>query len=621
MTFFKKLNQHTKFIEFLLMVAIVISFDIIFVVRYGFALSFRHWLVAFFNAGVIVSLLMLIKTNKRRFIAYIIFVLIMFTFFVTDSTLYYFKRDVTSIAMLLESGKNTMKIGLKYNPLKAYNVFIWIGIVTLLFYGLKAVRRLVMHPVETRHNKLLIKLVYLFVCAFGLIFSPKIVNQNDLLLFQTPADKALFVQKFGSISYHVKDIVSYTSNAILPKLYRNVLLEELASQIDTERAMESPVFGQYAGMNVIMIMCETCEEYAFSPEHTPNYYRLMEKSIYYNRFYSAAKSNYTYDAEFKSLTSMMYFQADNFMYTYGRNAYPNALPNLLRGVGYTAHSFHNYYGTFFNRNIIHESIGFEHYYAVEELDIEPGDYWPLDSMMFDQFKDLIVPVQEDPFFSFIITVTPHGPHNKYRNELAEYYDKLAEDPLYQDESMEYLTITAAQMDFDKGLGHLLDDLEAKGLMDETIIVLFSDHKNYSSLELTMEKTPNSDLPYEIEKVPMLIYLPHYGGDVSDILTSHYDITPTLTDLLGIPIYHQLYYGQSLFLPIREDRPIILSYSSWIDENEMVEFDQVVDGTLEPEEYMVKKMFIYATIEYFEKLFFSDYFNSPNPFFPYQDEQP
>jgi phosphoglycerol transferase MdoB-like AlkP superfamily enzyme len=30
----------------------------------------------------------------------------------------------------------------------------------------------------------------------------------------------------------------------------------------------------------------------------------------------------------------------------------------------------------------------------------------------------MVPIQEDPFFSFVITVTPHGPHDHYREELS-----------------------------------------------------------------------------------------------------------------------------------------------------------------------------------------------------------
>jgi uncharacterized sulfatase len=227
-------------------------------------------------------------------------------------------------------------------------------------------------------------------------------------VFNTPADKSLFVQKFGSITYHTKDIITYAGNAIKPLLYADDYIEEIDQVVTQTLAEKSALYGFLEGQNVIMIMCETCEDYAFTREHTPNYYRLHDEGISFTNFYSAAKSNYTYDAEFKSLTSMMYFQADNFMYSFGNNTYTNALPHVLGEFGYTANSFHNYYQTFFNRDQIHPNMGFERYYAFEDLAIEENGNWPLDSIMFEKFKDLIVPIQDDPFFSFVMTVTPHG---------------------------------------------------------------------------------------------------------------------------------------------------------------------------------------------------------------------
>jgi arylsulfatase A-like enzyme len=41
--------------------------------------------------------------------------------------------------------------------------------------------------------------------------------------------------------------------------------------------------------------------------------------------------------------------------------------------------------------------------------------------------------------------------------------------------------------------------------------------------------------YEIDKVPFMIYSQKLGNMNQDILTSHYDIAPTVMDLLGILI--------------------------------------------------------------------------------------
>ena len=617
MKFIKTLATKSMIIEWLVVTFIVFSFDFIFIMKYGFNISLSHWIIAFFNVMVVVSAIAFIKNEKRRYIAYIIFILIMFTFFVTDSTLYRFKEDVTSIAMLLESGKNTMKIGIKYNPLKAYSAVTWLLIISFVIFMVSVLRRTVKIPGAKRSQKLMTRIMFFALSVTGLMFAPKIINQADQILFDTPSDKALFVQKFGSITYHAKDILTYTTNAIKPLIFKDDYVIDINDRVTDEFAPTSDLYGMLEGMNLIMIMCETCEEYGFTPEYTPNYYRLQNQSMYFTNFFSAAKSNYTYDAEFKSLTSMMYFQGDNFMYTYGGNLYPTALPNMLRNEGYTTRSFHDYYSDFFNRDEMHMSIGFDSYWGVEELTVEENDFWPLDSIMFEQFKDEIAPIQNDPFYSFILTVTPHGPHDKYRSELEYYYNILDQDPNYVNESLEFRTITAAQMNFDEGLGILLDDLEMKGLMDNTVIVMYSDHKNYSSQPVTHEKTPNSDVPYEIEKVPFLIYAPGLLAGENQILSSHYDITPTILDLFGISSYKDFYYGQSIFRTDREERPIILSYSSWIDSTYRVQFGEVVYGEVSEEEYLETKTEVYDTIQFYEKIFFSDYFRTENPFYLYQ----
>ncbi|MBU1093303.1 MAG: LTA synthase family protein [Firmicutes bacterium] len=604
----KKIAQNSRILELLFVAFVVFSFDFIFIIRYGFGVTLGHWIIAFFNVAIVLAVLSFIRNNKARYIAYLIYILIMFTFFLTDSTLYYFKQDVTSIAMLLESGKNTMKIGLKYNPLTPYGIFIWIIIIGFLIFSIRILNKIVKLYPTNKPNRIVKNTLFLIVAFLGVFFSPYIVEANDFLTFNTPADKSLFVQKFGSITYHTRDIVTYANNTIKPIFYSDEYEEIIDETLDLTPGDQSLLYGDLEGDNVIMIMCETCEQYAYSREYTPNYYRLYDEGIHFDNFYSAAKSNYTYDAEFKSLTSMMYFQADNFMYTFGENIYDNALPNVLSDFGYTANSFHDYFGDFFNRDVIHPNMGFDNSYAFEDLDIEETADWPLDSIMFEQMKDLMVPIQEEPFFSFVITVTPHGPHHDYRENLQEYYDILSLDPTYDEAEIELLTLIAAQMDFDKGLGILLDDLEAKDLLSSTTILIYSDHKNYSDYEMTLEYTPDSDIPYEIEKVPFLIYSQKLGSGSSDVLTSHYDVTPTVLDLLGISYIQYYYYGQSVFLEEKLDLPIILTYSSWISHENVILFDEILSGNANEEDYIAKKLSVYDTIDKFEKMFQSDYFN-------------
>lgn len=611
----KELAQKNLIVEFLAIVCIVFTFDFIFIMWYGFGVSLAHWLVAFFNVAIILSVISLVRTNKRRYISYVIYIMIMFAFFVSDSTLYLYKKDVTSIAMLLESGKNTMRIGLKYNPIDTYGIINWLLIFTFLIGSLIVLNKIVKLYNDKRPRRHVTRLSFILFSALGLMASPLVINAYDQITYRTPADKTVFVQKFGSITYHTKDIVTFISNAIKPVLYADDFKDEIDSKVTFDLADQSSLFGALSGQNVIFIMCETCEEYTFTPELTPNYYRLKNEGLYFNNFRTAARNDNTYDAEFKSLTSMIYMQSDNYMHTFGENTFSNALPNVLRQFGYTANSFHDFEGSFFNRDVIHPNMGFENYYALEDLDVEVSDptIWVQDSIMFEQFKDLIAPVQDEPFFSFVLTVTPHGKHDKYRDNLEAYYALIDQHPEYSTRELEFRTLMAAQMDLDKGLGILLDDLESKNLLDTTTIVLYSDHKNYSSQEITMKYTENSDIPYEIDKVPMIIYSSVLGSGEIDVLGSHYDLTPTIMDLLGIPYYQDFYYGQSLFLENRVDKPIILAYSSWIS-NEMTVYDEmIVSGSEDFDRFMEIRLSIFNTIDLFEKMFMSNYFEEVIPY--------
>src|SRR5690606_29588984 len=101
--------------------------------------------------------------------------------------------------------------------------------------------------------------------------------------------------------------------------------------------------------------------------------------------------------------------------------------------------------------------------------LDPNHFFPLDSVMFEQMAERMAPVQEAPFFSFVITITAHGPH-EYRAELEPYYAQINAHPEYAEREIEFKTLMAAQMDFDRGLGTLLAHLRENDLLDETMII-------------------------------------------------------------------------------------------------------------------------------------------------------
>ena len=99
------------------------------------------------------------------------------------------------------------------------------------------------------------------------------------------------------------------------------------------------------------------------------------------------------------------------------------------------------------------------------------------------------------------------------------------------------------------LGIMMDDLESKGLLDKTTIVIFGDHNSYyqelSGYVKDLEDYTTDRNYTDLYKVPLMIYDKNLGHKVIGKFTCTSDIVPTITDLLGINTYSNLYYGNSV----------------------------------------------------------------------------
>ncbi len=103
---------------------------------------------------------------------------------------------------------------------------------------------------------------------------------------------------------------------------------------------------------------------------------------------------------------------------------------------------------------------------------------------------------------------------------------------------------------DDQMGRLFDWMEKTGRMEDTMIVLTSDHGDFLGDHWMGEKTFFQDAS---TKVPLIIYDPSPEADgtrgtVSDALVESIDLAPTFVDVAGGEIAVHILEGQSL-LPI------------------------------------------------------------------------
>jgi arylsulfatase A-like enzyme len=146
-----------------------------------------------------------------------------------------------------------------------------------------------------------------------------------------------------------------------------------------------------------------------------------------------------------------------------------------------------------------------------------------------------------PFFLFVLVVDPHHPYRppeRFDNHLAE----PSRPEGFSDEYARYLG-EVEYVDF--GFGRLLEALRARDELDETVVVLTSDHGEEFGEhgQLGHGKTVFE----EVVRVPLLIRAPGRlsAGARSDSPVQLVDIAPTLLEAAGVSVPTKL-PGRSLF---------------------------------------------------------------------------
>ena len=300
--------------------------------------------------------------------------------------------------------------------------------------------------------------------------------------------------------------------------------------------------GRFAGKNVILIQLEAIDTWMIDERFMPNLCRIQRESLDFTQHYTPLYLDAgTFNTEMIVNTGLISPFAGSAASIYSRNAYPDSLAHLLAAEGYMANAFHRSGGDVYNRAVIHENWGYEHYYSGEEMGIPAGEL-DFDTGLMGAY-DLMTSKQ--PFLTFIITYSGHGAYEG--SSVSERYYDFAASRLPEGTDKMLIHAYAHAYETDLFLGQLYDRLEEDGLLENTVLVLYGDHYNYYVLDdgLIMEQKQVWDKNL-ITRTPCMIYEKNTPGGKIDKVTSSYDLLPTLVNLLGLDNDGTHYVGNDVF---------------------------------------------------------------------------
>jgi phosphoglycerol transferase MdoB-like AlkP superfamily enzyme len=219
-----------------------------------------------------------------------------------------------------------------------------------------------------------------------------------------------------------------------------------------------------------------------------------------------------------------------------------ALPHVLAPKGYSATAFHNNSGTVYDRVLSHPNLGYDFYYKGNGLDVSG---WPQSDLEMMQ-QSLPMYIDQEPFIGYYMTVSGHLNYNFSGNSQSSKHKEEVADLPYSDGCKAYI---ACHIELDLAMEYLLNELEAAGIADHTLIVMVADHYPYglSDEEISEFLGHEVETTFERYKSTLVLYTPNKND--SEIVTKPceaIDVLPTVLNMLGADYDSRLITGRDIF---------------------------------------------------------------------------
>ena len=434
----------------------------------------------------------------------------------------------------------------------------WVGLILMVALGVFLVWKFPFPP-----QKFLSRLPYLLCGAVfltGLCILPGAVFRKDsnqyrlassrYTIYNTMYDAKKVYDITGIYQFTLRDIWVNELYPLTPG-YQSSLAQQTHT-IDKYFATrgdsgENAMTGKYAGKNVVLVLMESMDDWMITHQDTPTLKKLMKEGISFTNFYTPGYgSARTLNSEFCMNTGIYLPTTGSYVFDYVTNSFKQSLASQVTANGYSAKVFHYNDPDFYSRGILEPAIGYENYVAYSDY-VDDRELLCDDNLLFDipQVREQFF--REGRTFNTVITRSAH---------LGYTYNEIITSVAVK-KYPEYVGLYASEEECSARLkaklvgdlfNRLLQELEAQGQLENTVIIAMTDHYTYgyeNMEELYAHSGVNSELL--LEKVPCFIWSADKPGMQVDKVLNTSDLVPTVLNLMGIDSPYS-YLGQDAFDP-------------------------------------------------------------------------
>lgn len=319
--------------------------------------------------------------------------------------------------------------------------------------------------------------------------------------------------------------------------------------------------GMFKGKNLIFITAEAFDTIAIDENVTPTLYKIANNGFIFNNYYQPLYPVSTSDGEYMNVMSLIPKEGVWSFYKTSKNYMPFGIGNMFKKLDYNTYGFHNHNYNYYHREKSHTNIGLTYYGCGNGLEKKMNcKHWP--NSDFEMIKATTPYYLNDdkPFMTYYMTVSGHLNYNFSGNNMASRNKSKVKNLNYKDSIKAYY---ATQIEFDKAIEELLNELEESGKLDDTLIVIAPDHYPYGLTTKDMNTVSKIDRTDKFENyhTSLIMYNPKIENKVVDKVISGIDILPTIYNLFGIDYDSRLLMGSDIFS--NTEHIVILSDRSFI----------------------------------------------------------
>jgi len=262
----------------------------------------------------------------------------------------------------------------------------------------------------------------LFIVLIFVLLTTNIAIKINADMKDVYGGEDVIIKKAGLFCGDLLDLLVYANEK---SLIREFNYGKKVTVSNREEARSQPP-------NIVCIQVESLDPNVIHLKYKEKYiapflHKLSSECIYYPYMLNYCLACRSADTEFTIFNSIIPLRNSPSikLRTYG---YPNSIIKQLNKHGFKTKAFHGNEGSFYNRSVAYDKMGFQEFFDMGRMKETKHWGWGMRDEDTFSFVKKQIQNQKAPFFYYIITMSSHEPRNVKEYYLEERYSDIENSP-------------------------------------------------------------------------------------------------------------------------------------------------------------------------------------------------